>query len=330
MTTTKMTKKSRQDFLIPKRIDSSVAADLTINNQFDTIRQGKATNQLTKLTDAAGYGYNDITGEALIKNGDIKVFIDKYEQVSKSLSPTTYRLLDALTVQFTNTGSSSTLIQLPLSEYMDRCGLKDIKSARAQVKTELDNLYRLSIEWSDKENGKQRDFAKTRICDSVGIKKGVILFNLTPAFYAYLSTTHIMPYPKQLYRINAKNNPHSFYFLRRIAEHKNMNKGKSNEDIIAVKTLLEAAPLLPRYEDLAEVGKIRERIIEPFERDMDNLEATLSWEYIHRNGQALTEDELSSFDYKIFSGLMIKTSWKEYPERAGKKPAATSKKAANQ
>lgn len=320
--------KPKQDFLIVKKLDSSVSADLVVNTQFDTIRQGKATNQLTKLTDASGYSYNAITGEALLSGGNINVFIDKYTDITRSLSPTTYRLLDALTVQFTNTGSSSTLIQLPLAEYMDRCGLRDVKSARAQVKAELDNLYRLSIEWSDKENGKNKDYAKTRICDSIGIKKGIILFNLTPAFYAYLSSTHIMPYPKQLYRINAQYNPHSFYFLRRISEHKNMNSGKTNEDIIAVKTLLDAAPMLPKYEELAEIGKIRERIIEPFERDMDNLADTLAWEYIHRNGQALSEEELSNFDYKLFATLMIKTTWKEYPERPTKKPAATKRKKA--
>lgn len=296
------------------------AIDSEEYEEFDTIRQGKATNQLTKLTDAAGYGFNDITGEALLKNDDIKVFIDKYEQMQKCLSPTTYRLLDALTMQFTKNGSNSTLIQLPLTEYMDRCGLKDIKSARKQVKIELDNLYRLSLEWNDKENGKNKDYAKTRICDSVGIKKGVIIFNLTLGFYSYLSKAHIMPYPKQLYKIDAHHNPHSFYFLRKIAEHKNMNKGKTNEDIISVKTLLEAAPLLPKYNDLVRAGRIKERIIEPFERDMDNLEDTLTWEYTHRNGKALTENELNLFNYTIFSELMIKITWKEYPERMNNTP----------
>lgn len=324
---------------VPQRVSERVSADSINITQFDIIRQGKATNQLTKISDKGrNTEYNDITGEARIKSGDITVFIDEYNEIAKGLSPTTYRLLDALTVQFTSTGASSTTIQLPLVDYMDRCGLKDVKTARAQVKAELDTLYNISIEWRDKANGKQQDYAKTRICDSVGIKKGIILFNLTPAFYSYLSNTHIMPYPKQLYRINAKYNPHSFYFLRRISEHKNMNKGKSNEDIIAVRTLLECAPEMPLYEDLAAVGKISERIIEPFERDMDNLSDTLSWEYCHRNGAALKEEELQGMNYALFSTLMIKTTWKEYPDRepVKKKPAAkkstkkTTKTAANQ
>lgn len=240
--------------------------------------------------------------------------------MQRCLSPTTYRLLDALTVQFTENGSNSTLIQLPLKDYMNKCGLKDVKSARKQVKIELDNLYRLSIEWHDKENGKNKDYAKTRICDSVGIKNGKILFNLTPAFYSYLSKTHIMPYPKQLYKINAQYNPHSYYFLRKISEHKNMNSGKKNEDIISVKTLLEAAPLLPTYKEVMAGDKhIQQRIIDPFERDMDKLFETLSWEYAHRNGIALKEEELSNMSYDIFSKLMIKTTWKKYPERINNK-----------
>lgn len=309
----------------PLRASNLESAKIT---QFDTIRQGKATNQLTKLSDAGGRAdINPLGQQAILKTQDIEVFIANYEEQTRELSPTTYRLLDALTVKFTDNGSSGTLIELPLAEYMERCGLKDKKSARAQVQAELDNLYRISISWqdTDRKSGKAKDFVKVRLCDSVGIKKGIILFNLTPVFYNYLSDNPIMPYPKKLYRINAQYNPHSFYFLRRISEHKNMNSGKSNEDIIAVRTLLESSPVMPLYEDIEKLGQIQQRIIEPFERDMDNLSDTLTWEYVHRNGVPLTETELGSMNYELFSSLMIHTTWLEYPARVKKNTAAKKK-----
>lgn len=316
----------------PLRLDNQESTKIT---QFDTIRQGKATNQLTKVTNAGGRAsINPLSQQAIIQTQDIEVFIANYEEQTKDLSPTTYRLLDALTVKFTDNGSSGTLIELPLTEYMERCGLKDKKSARAQVQTELDNLYRISINWqdTDRKSGKQKDFIKVRLCDSVGIKKGIIFFNLTPVFFNYLSENPVMPYPKKLYRINAQYNPHSFYFLRRIAEHKNMNNGKSNEDIIAVRTLLESSPVMPLYEDIEKLGQIQQRIIEPFERDMDNLSDTLTWEYVHRNGVPLTDAELKNMSYELFSSLMIHTTWLEYPARVKKHTAAPKKnnKAAGQ
>ena len=165
MTTTE--DKTLQQFKIDK-VSEQALLDTSQKSQFDTIRQGKATNQLTKVSDKGrNTRVNDITKEAKIEQGEITVFIDKYTEATSKLSPTTYRLLDALTVKFTDTGASNTLIQLPLNEYMDRCGLKDVKTARKQVKDELDRLYALSITWSDKVNGKQADFVKVRIKDTL-------------------------------------------------------------------------------------------------------------------------------------------------------------------
>ncbi len=93
-----------------------------------------------------------------------------------------------------------------------------------------------------------------------------------------------------------------------------MNMGKTNENMISVETLLAAAPGLPRYEDIAHRGKIGRDLIEPFEKDMTALDEVLAWEYCHSNGKPLSDEELSSFDYSIFSQCLIHVIWRSYPD----------------
>ena len=98
-----------------------------------------------------------------------------------------------------------------------------------------------------------------------------------------------------------------------------MNVGKKNEDIMAVKTLLAAAPNLPSYEEVMNTDRaLNRRIIEPFERDMDALEDTLTWTYCHSNNSPLTDEELASFSYDTFLSLLIKTDWKLYPDQTAR------------
>ena len=63
---------------------------------------------------------------------------------------------------------------------------------------------------------------------------------------------------------------------------------------------------------------ISRRIIEPFERDMDALEDTLTWTYCHSNNTPLTDEELSSMSYDTFISLLIKIDWKQYPDQTAR------------
>ena len=128
-----------------------------------------------------------------------------------------------------------------------------------------------------------------------------------------------MPYPAQLQTLNSKRNPNSYYLLRKIAEHKNMNIGKKNENIIAVKTLLSVAQFIPTYEEVMTADRhLDQRIIKPFERDMDALEATLTWNYCHSLDQPLTGEELDAMSYATFEGLLIHIKWISYPDQTAR------------
>jgi len=288
---------------------------------FSTIRQGTATNTLTKIKPSTKRNtiIDTITGTATITQGNLSITIPDFTKL-KGFRTSTYQLLDALTVALTETGAKSPAVALSLEEYMKKRGLKDKKEARKQVTDDLETLFNATISFKEKrKNGQEQDFHDIRIIDSKGIRKGIINVTFGTAFYNILLGYPIMPYPAQLWELNSKRNPNSFYLLRKIAEHKNMNVGKKNEDIIAVKTLLAAAPYLPSYEEVMNTDRaISRRIIEPFERDMDALEDTLTWTYCHSNNTPLTDEELSSMSYDTFISLLIKIDWKQYPDQTAR------------
>ena len=288
---------------------------------FSTIRQGTATNALTKIKPSTKRNtiIDTITGTATITQGNLSITIPDFTKL-KGFRTSTYQLLDALTVALTETGAKSPAVALSLEEYMKKRGLKDKKEARKQVTDDLETLFNAKISFKEKrKKGQEQDFHDIRIIDSKGIRKGIITVTFGTAFYNILLGYPIMPYPAQLWALNSKLNPNSFYLLRKIAEHKNMNVGKKNEDIIAVKTLLAAAPNLPSYEEVMNTDRaISRRIIEPFERDMDALEDTLTWTYCHSNNTPLTDEELSSMSYDTFISLLIKIDWKQYPDQTAR------------
>ena len=288
---------------------------------FSTIRQGTATNALTKIKPSTKRNtiIDTITGTATITQGNLSITIPDFTKLT-GFRTSTYQLLDALTVALTETGAKSPVVALSLEEYMKKRGLKDKKEARKQVTDDLETLFNATISFKEKrKKGQEQDFHDIRIIDSKGIRKGIITVTFGTAFYKILLGYPIMPYPAQLWELNSKRNPNSFYLLRKIAEHKNMNVGKKNEDIIAVKTLLAVAPYLPSYEEVMNTDRaISRRIIEPFERDMDALEDTLTWTYCHSNNTPLTDEELSSMSYDTFISLFIKIDWKQYPDQTAR------------
>lgn len=280
------------------------------------ILQGKATNALTKAKpNKRNTSIDPVTGDATIKSGDITLKIKHYSDISDPRT-STYQLLDLITETLTRTGAKDHIVELSLSEYMERRGLKDRKEARKQVVEDLETLYNASISLTESRSGKEQSFLDMRICDAKGIKNGIISFSFGNVFFSLLKGYAIMPYPAPLYKINGKRNPFSYQLGRKIAEHKNMNAGKKNEDIIAVKTLLKVCEGLPSKKEVASTDRhYLSRIIEPFERDLNALETMLTWEYCHRNGTPLTDEELKDFSFETFENALILTHWKDYPDQ---------------
>ena len=300
-------------------INEVVAAALEQAKAFSTIRQGTATNALTKVRSIVGSNtqLDKMTGAATVKEGNLTLTFPNFEHIS-GLKTSTYKLLDAITVALTESGAKSPFVTLSLEEYMDKCGLKDRKEARKQAAADLETLFDARISYKERaRRGQPVGFADARICEAKGISRnGIISFQFSDTFYQILLGCTIMPYPDQLWKLNSKRNPNSFYLLRKIAEHKNMNAGKKNADVISVKTLLAACPFIPKHTTVAKSDRhFSDRIIVPFERDMDELKETLTWEYCHSSNTPLTDDELLNFNYDLFSSLLVKITWVNYPDQ---------------
>lgn len=293
--------------------------DQTARKKFSTIRQGTGTNALTKFRAVEGQNTKiDLNGTATITQGDFILTIPNYTQLT-GLKTSTYQLLDALTVALTESGAKSPTVVLPLSEYMSRRGLKDRKEAKAQAKADMEILRGASFSWEEKRGKKTETYSFVNLADSGEIKRnGDIVFTYGTTFYNILLGYAVMPYPAQLQRLNNRKNPNSYYLLRKIAEHKNMNVGHKNEDIISVKTLLKSSPYIPTYEEvMAKDRALSRRIIEPFERDMDALSDTLKWHYCRSGGT--TDDRLESTPaYEDFIGRLVKIEWNSYPDQTAR------------
>lgn len=277
---------------------------------FAMIKQGKITAYLAKLGKGVAIK-NNHTETATIKYSDFEITFPSNLCVKTS----TLQLLDIIIMTATSAKSQDVIITL--SEYMERRGLKARKEAKKQVKDDLELLKQINLTFS--ENA--RLYFSVYIAQFVGIDRmGNIHFIFNPIFYNLLMQYHIMPYPLQLFTINACKNPNGYPFLRKIAEHKYMNMGKKNENIISIKTLLNVAPDIPPYEKVMTGNRnVKNRIIKPFERDMNALAETIKWRYCHKGGKSLNDEETKNFSYDMFKNLMIKIEWVKYPKKARQK-----------
>ena len=315
---------------ILKNIDN-VFKYLHAKKKFPLMKNGTATNALTKINSRKNeINFDEMTGTGIIKiDGGYTVSLKNFKELA-GLRTSTHKLLDALMIEFTETGGQSNTITLPLKKYMELRGLKDEKETRKQVKEDLETLYNVSISFKQRLKGrKTADYFDMRLVIDKGIKNGVIQCTFHPEFYTLMKGYQVMPMARTALALNDKRNPNAYYFLKELCEHMNMNYGKSNQNFISVCTLLKSTPEIPSYEEVEKNGnrKYKERIIEPFERDMEALEerGEIKFEYCHSQGLPLSNEELENMDYEVFIKLLIHFEFvgdypvRELPEQKSKK-----------
>lgn len=300
----------------------------------ETILQNNSTNALTKFTPSPKNTEIDpITGDAKITRGDFILTIPHYKELS-GLKTSTWQLLDALTLKLTANPrkDKEPTVKLTLDEYMQRRGLKDRKQAKEQAIADMEILKSASFTLEEiKGGGRKKDKVSYRfvnLADSGSVEaNGDIILTYGATFHRNLVNAQIMPYSAALLQVNNHRNPNAYYMGRKIAELKNMNALHDNSgNIISVKTLLENAPYIPSYEEVAATDRMyTRRIIEPFERDLTALQGAFSWEYCHANGKPLTDKELEAFSYETFIACLVKFTWKDYPDQTKRREALEAK-----
>ena len=282
-------------------------------------------NKISTLKTSKELHPDDGTDIVCIEKENLHVTFENFSCLSGGLRTTTHRLMDALIIKFTETGAKEHVIALSLDEYMKLCELRNTTEMRRQVNADLKTLLNMRVSFR-KSSNREMSMQDIKLCTDVKIKNNIIYFTLSQDFFFVMKTMPVMHYPEKLFRINLKKNPNSYYFLKKITEHKKMNYFKKNADILSVRTLLGCTPELPSYESVVNTDRaVSRRIIEPFERDMNELSDVLRWEYCHTNGSPMTDEELEHFSYHIFYALLVRIQWLYYPELQREKKKSSRK-----
>ena len=336
---------------------SITPADTAEPKPFTAMLNGTATNQLTNISTHSNPPIVDaITGNATIKQGALKVFIDSYNELTGGLRTSTHKLLDACTIALTQQNNYrgkddklNPLVTIPLERFMEICGIPLTKPSkdktRRKVKEDLETLYHISMEWTEASGRNTKDFAKMRVCDRIALNRGNIIFSFSLDMAKYLTNAYLMQYPMELLKVDERN-PNSYHIGKKLLLHNSIdnNKRKGTANILSVKSLLEVCPDMPTYEQVLATGRqLDQRIKAPFETALNSLSSFLNWEYCNSKGVPRTEDQLQSTDYATFEKLLIKFAVigvpdqtarlearaKEAKARSDKKKRTTSKKTAD-
>lgn len=295
---------SLQDYLQPTSFPEPKPSE------YYNVQQGEMQSLVYKgINRPVKTDLKNFTGEGIVEEEGKKLIFEDYDDLIGKIGPTASHLYLALSIELAKSNTNS--IRLPLDQYMQMRGLRDKKTARDQARKDLETLVSIRVEFREKRRGKQGDYLNIRLSGGTqGIVNGVIVFNFNTDYFNYVKQNKALPIPKGILLLNQNKNPHSQFFLITITNLKVMNRYKDNEDIISVKTLLKATQL-PKYEDIKKSGRIAQRIIEPFERDMDALKNTVLWDYCGPKGAQVD----GPTNYEEFITSLVKITWVEpFPE----------------
>ena len=298
--------------------------DQIFNPHLSTINTN-AFNQLSRLKPSV-YDLNPITGAAIFRHKNTVVRILDFKNLpTKTISHTSNYLLQALIMEFNSTGRASKIITLHIKKYMGLRGLTDKKAVIEQINKDLDLLHRYIITHQNKKVKSKKkcdqNFFDISLCQGKGIEGQYILFHLSDFFYEYLTDAYIMFVHPDAFKLDPKTS--SFPLLFCIYSHFNMNYGKKNAHIISVRTLLEACSKIPIKEKA--YPQLSQRIIEPFERDMEALNFCIKWEYCNSLGAILTDDQYSNWNYDTWIELNIKFKIIDHPLKDAVRQKQTKK-----
>ena len=248
------------------------------------------------------------------------ITISKYKDIFKnvesfSIKTSVFLLLDMLIIGYNQDEDKSHIIALPLSYYRGKRMHGNIEKSKEKVRVDVDLLSNISISYYDKSV----DFyyKNVKIIDQFLLKDNILFVHFSEKFIDILdNNSSQMPYPLSALTVSCGNESSDIYFmLRKIIEHKHLNSGKKNENIISVKDLLKVCSNLPKEEAVAfSSNKSFSRITEPFIRNLKKICAALDIEgnCCFQIGDAIMDiDDKSMQDYGRFINAYITVNnWK--------------------
>lgn len=203
-----------------------------------------------------------------------------------------------------------TKITITLDKYMELTKVKDKKEARKAIREACDRLFDIAFSVTVKK-GKTDKTYKGRLFQSqmVSHRGGIYEMEFSNDFLRYCATTSPSAFHHGMYEINGNRFRYAWSIGQKLRQHYEINRGKPNANRLSVAKLLESVPDIPTYEEVMQGDKhIDRRIIEPVERDLDELRRLNileSWEYSNTKGIPLTKEQIDNMDYSTWSKLYI-------------------------
>ena len=333
--------------------------DLQKPSSFLPVLHGKATDSIATMA-GSRVEENRLNNTGIVESGEVRLVIEKFNELSGTLGVSTHKLLSTAVANFTaqnHTGTKArqanfTAINIPLREYALYCGYdvlehetateEEAKAEALRAKRALDNarrkinkdlaiLFSSSLSWTEKVRGKQGDYMDIRLVEAKGVRNGYIQIRFSQTFSEYLIKLPITQYPVALLAVDERNN-NAYAMGLKFTEHFNMdnNQIRGTAQLLKVKTLLELTTL-PKA-DSSTVKRVgwETRIKEPFENSLDALTACgllESWEYSHPKGEAMTDEEATNWgSYEEWANALIHFTLKDAPDHKARLEARAEEK----
>lgn len=246
------------------------------------------------------------------------LMVDKFKQSGKYLTISSLKLLDSLVLglgqinNYKDEEKNKLLVEMKIEDYMKLIGKKITPSSKKEcIKETQINIADISghqIRWNEKINGKHKSFGFMNIFSSGGYSNGYIRVNFAPEFARYLINSYLSKFPMYILKIDSRK-PNAYHCAKKLAEYASMyrNIKAGTFNIISVKSLLEACPDIPTYEEVKEGDRqYTRRIIEPLGNALDYLAdmKIIKWCFCNAKKELITDKQLKQ-DYEELSNCYI-------------------------
>lgn len=155
---------------------------------------------------------------------------------ARQIGISTYKKLDALSAIFTMNSATSVNVAISVEEYAWLLGARDKKAVHTNIKRDLALLSSLRLSYTSKNKGGNH-IRDAPILASYKIRNGIVHATLSDEFSSVLKKGSVMQCPALLWQIHPGRNLHSYFLLRRLAEHKRMNRNALNADRLGIRTI---------------------------------------------------------------------------------------------
>lgn len=286
--------------------------DEFIESKFSHIKQGTTTTALLTIRQNKENAIIDnIAHTTKYVDGDFSMIL-RQNSIKQSTKKVFTRILEEVGK------NPKREININFDDYAKVRGVKDKKKLRQQFKNDL-MILQLTIISSTEKNAKEETrYFGINLFDKLEYDfHGNATIKLGESFFEILKSNPTMLLPKAYYLTDDRNHPHTASFIETISRFKKMNIDKTNNDILSVETLINNCPTIPSYEEVKNSRRYKERIIIPFDRDLEevvNMGVIKEYIYYYENGKPLGNTAVTSLKYEDFIRCNIRFTWDEEPQ----------------